>query len=532
MRALVLWCVDWPVVAAAGQVPDVDPAAMPVAVLTANRVVACSAMARVEGVRRGQRKREAQARCPGLVALPRDESAEARAYEPVVAAVEALAPGVEVTRPGLCAVRAQGPTRFFGGEEAAAARLAGTVMALGVECQAGVADGVFAATLAARQDYADPGGRPPETPRNIIPVGRAPEFLAPFPVDVLDRPELADLLRRLGIRTLGAFAALPAREVLIRFGPDGALAHRLAGGADDRQVAVRRPPSDLAVRHELDPPVNRVDTAAFHAKAAAEQFVSALTERGLVCSSIDISAQTHAGEWLSRRWRHDGALTAGDIADRMRWQVESWLVGATLRGEVTGSDEGYERPHGIIVLRLEPVEAMPAGAFPTALWGGPGEHDERARRAVNRVHSLLGHAGVLVPVCAGGRGPGDAIEMVPWGDQRIPSRPAEPPWPGRLPAPSPAVVLPRRRPVTVLDATGAPVQVSGRAAISAPPVTIAINGDPPEDVLGWAGPWPVDERWWDPRYARRCARVQISTASGAWLLAVEDNRWWLTATYG
>jgi protein ImuB len=85
VRALVLWCPDWPVVAAvaaestAGGPTGIEDADhIPVAVLSANRVVACSAAARAEGVRRGQRKREAQGRCPDLVTLPHDPAVAAR----------------------------------------------------------------------------------------------------------------------------------------------------------------------------------------------------------------------------------------------------------------------------------------------------------------------------------------------------------------------------------------------------------------------------------------------------------------------
>ena len=94
----MLWCPDWPVVAAA-ITEGVDPHGA-VAVMFANRVYACSPAARAEGIRRGLRKREAQGRCPQLVVVERDPGRDARAYEPVVAAVEELAPGVEVVRPG------------------------------------------------------------------------------------------------------------------------------------------------------------------------------------------------------------------------------------------------------------------------------------------------------------------------------------------------------------------------------------------------------------------------------------------------
>ena len=87
VRTLVVWCPDWPVVAAG------LPPGTPVAVVHANRVVACSPAARDDGVRRGQRRREAQGRCPTLEVVERQLRAalagvEAHAdlviaYEPV-----------------------------------------------------------------------------------------------------------------------------------------------------------------------------------------------------------------------------------------------------------------------------------------------------------------------------------------------------------------------------------------------------------------------------------------------------------------
>src|SRR5215472_7524034 len=93
-RTLVLWCPDWPVIAAGA---DLDA---PAAVLDgegARRVVvACSPAARESGVRRGQRIRDAQRLCPSLATHPRDTAREAREFEPVVAAAEQLAAAVEV----------------------------------------------------------------------------------------------------------------------------------------------------------------------------------------------------------------------------------------------------------------------------------------------------------------------------------------------------------------------------------------------------------------------------------------------------
>ncbi|RDH10556.1 DNA polymerase Y family protein, partial [Tsukamurella pulmonis] len=117
-RILALWCPDWPAAAAAA---DADlPPDHPVAVLHGNRVVACNAAARVDGVRRGMKRRESQARCPGLHVAQADEGRDARLFEPVAGAVAALIPLIEVLRPGLVVIPARGAARFFGGEEPAA----------------------------------------------------------------------------------------------------------------------------------------------------------------------------------------------------------------------------------------------------------------------------------------------------------------------------------------------------------------------------------------------------------------------------
>ncbi|MGY4894673.1 DNA polymerase Y family protein [Micromonospora aurantiaca (nom. illeg.)] len=550
-RTLLLWCPDWPVLAA--EIVDGVPATDPVVVLHANRVIACSERARAEGIRRGLRRREAQGRCPHLTVVDHDPGRDVRAFEPVVAAVEEVVAGVEVIRPGACATAARGPSRYLGGEEAAAERIVEHVaQSCAVESQAGIADGVFAAGLAARE------GR-------IVAPGGTREFLAARPVEALGRPALADLLRRLGVRTLGEFAALPAGDVLARFGFDGALAHRLAGGRDDRPLAVRQPPADLTVTADYDEPVDRVDAAAFAARMLAERLHERLAGYGLACTRLGIEAVTAHGQELHRVWRHDGLLTAAAIADRVRWQLDGWLSGSNGRGGTRPA-----RPTaGIVRLRLVPDGVLAQAGLQPGLWGETGEERERAHRALSRVQGILGPEAVVTAVLGGGRSPADQVRLVPWGDERAPARPgppplppvgaapgaasapvvvpagggagrragrgravAEPPWPGRIPPPAPAVVLPTPLPADVRDAAGEPVVVSARLAVSAAPARLTVGDGRPVEITGWAGPWPVDERWWAPAEARRRARFQVSLADGAaLLLAVEGGMWLVEAIY-
>jgi hypothetical protein len=164
--------------------------------------------------------------CPDILE-EQELGREARTFDAVVEALGAFATRVDPVRPGVCAVPTRGPSRYFGGDEVLARLAAEAVAGVGTTghpAGVGVADGLFAAVLAAR---AARNGGPV-----IVPPGETPSFLVPWPVATLDRPELADLLVRLGVRTLGGFAALPGPQVLARFGTEGALCQRVARGTE------------------------------------------------------------------------------------------------------------------------------------------------------------------------------------------------------------------------------------------------------------------------------------------------------------
>src|SRR5690606_18178572 len=89
-----------------------------------------------------------------------------------------------------------------------------------------------------------------------------------------------------------------------------------------------------------------------------------------------------------------------------------------------------------------------------------------------------------------------------------------PTWPGRLPAPSPATVHPEPVRAAVVDRRGLPVRMTERGVLNAPPARVAVDGGPLREVTAWAGPWPLDERWWDPRAAGPAARIQVVVSEG------------------
>ncbi|MGH3285913.1 MAG: DNA polymerase Y family protein [Streptosporangiaceae bacterium] len=453
--------------------------------------------------------------CPG----PRS----AREFGQVLTAVTAFCPAVEAVEPGVCAFGARAPARYFGGETALANRIIAGVAELGVESGVGVADGLFAAHLAARAAWEAPRARTAH-PVLVIPPGRTPEFLARQPVSVLAGqnlvgPDLAALLSRLGLRTLGDLAALPADDVASRFGAAGETVHRLARSLGSRPLAVRPPAEDLSVAQEFDPPEPLAEPVVFAAKALAERMHEGLAARGLTCVRVQVRAACADGRKSRRLWRHDGLLSAAALADRVRWQLDGWRV-------PTDIADG-----GITVLQLIPDQVVHATGHQLALWGETVVSD-RVARAAMRVQAMLGHRAVLRPVLGGGRDVAEQVNDVPFGEKREPRLAVGPPWPGRIMGAAPGVVYPFAREADVTDDAGDAVTVTGRCVLSAAPAWLAADGEPPLRITGWAGPWPLSERWWDPAVARRRARFQLLTEDGrAWLAAVQDGRWLIEAGY-
>jgi protein ImuB len=503
VRRAVLWVPDWPIVAAlaeAGRTQDT-----PAGILHGRGLAVVSSSARREGVRRGMRKRQAQRLCPSIVLLAYDEGRDARAFEAVAASAERVVSGIEVSRPGVLTIPSRGASRFHGSEASLAEALV-TAVAEDPGCEAGVgiADGLLAAVLAARENL-------------VVPEGASREFLAPRPASDLEqaaleprlRPVVSDLvgvLDRLGLRTLGDLAALPPGDVLARFGGVGAWALRLASGGDLAPPTARRVERDIEVREEFEDGVGSVEALAFAARRVAEALDREMLGAGVRCLKVAVSVTTERGERLERVWRTDVGARPGafvrHMTDRVRWQVEGWL---------SGSAAGPE-PSAPTSLTLAALEVVAHGSEQDYLWGGVSGADSRAHRAMERIQGLVGAESVLVPEEQGGRTPRDRALLVPWGQEPPAVRRGDLPWPGRLPDPAPATVLAVPEPIGLLDAGGRPVSVTFRLDVTASPTWAVVNGETVA-VEAWAGPWPVVERWWSEGGDRR-AFLQVALADG------------------
>ncbi len=203
-----------------------------------------SARAETFGVGTGMRVGEALSRCPELRMVPPDPEGVRELWNEVLARIESIGGAPESERGGVAFFEADGLRGIHGGS------LDGVLTAarqkLG-RARLGVAANRFAAWCAAEQTAQ-------RRPALVIERRRTARFLAPLPVGLLrSRPELEEVpeaLERLGVRTLGELARLPAPALAERFGHLGLSALDLAQGRDT-PLEPRRPAEAVTERMDL-----------------------------------------------------------------------------------------------------------------------------------------------------------------------------------------------------------------------------------------------------------------------------------------
>lgn len=519
VRLLVLWCPDWPVVAARAEDSTLG-ANSPIVLTHAGVITHCSAPARSRGARVGQRLRDAQATAPDIVAVAADSDRDQRVWQQVLQALSDTVARIAVIEPGVVALRAPGLARYYGSEQQAAWEVAEAVRAVGwvPMVRIGIADTLFAATQAAY--YATTADQIVA----LIAPGGDREFLSRLPLRVLDDADLVSTLSALGLQTLADFAGLDTHQVAQRFGDHAAVLHACARGLDPRRSSsIDIPPS--TDRHwRSDQPLARADELSFALRATVENFLAGLTAQHVVCTTVRISLVDDRAETHSQVWSHPRFFTAADLVNRVRWQWESLA---------RYSSEEYH-DGGVTEVVFQALSPENLFGHEPGLWGG-AEVNSRVEHSIARLQSTLGHQAVTRAELRPGHGFDEREVLVPWGTQ-VRTEPSSTQtaagFVGQLPRPLPASVFQSPTPVAVTDSAGCLIAVDDAVLTGQP--AVLHSGENSRQVVAWAGPWPVIERWWDQQAARRRYRLQLlDDQDVGWLISQDGNggSWQVEARY-
>ena len=209
-----------------------------------------SAAAEAFGIVPGMGVGEALARCQELRLVPPDPEGVRALWRSSWNGSRRSARRSSPTAPGEAYFDAASLRHLYGGHLEGVLRA--TRRAAGRGARIGCGPGRFSAYAAALRARSrrtrGPGGA------LVVPAGAVRAFLAPLPVSLLRSraglDELPEALERLGVRTLGELAELPAPALAERFGHPGLHALDLAGGRD-RPLQPRKPHEPVGERLEL-----------------------------------------------------------------------------------------------------------------------------------------------------------------------------------------------------------------------------------------------------------------------------------------
>ena len=255
------------------------------------RLRAVSAAAGRTGVRAGMRPTEARALCADLHELAWDDVAIGAAVTELSAALVAASPQVTPVSgaPGLWWVGASGFDGIGGERELGSALLRiarrwhpRPRVAIGGSCVA-----ARAATWAGASFERTGGDR---TLVHVIAPGHDAAWLAPAPLALVPMDEeLRAALHALGLRTVGALAALSAEDVERRWGEVGMRAWRLANANDARRPVLARVETQPAVEVELTIPAATMEPILFLVRAALERLVHDMIAHGRAIAAVAIT---------------------------------------------------------------------------------------------------------------------------------------------------------------------------------------------------------------------------------------------------
>ena len=335
------------------------------------QVIAVSEEALPFGVMTGMALRQAEHLCPQATFLPPDPESAQHLRELISSALYDLAPTVEVRVEGVAWLDVSGVVKPGESIREARRRLRA---AIGREPRLGLGPGPFSARLAAAR--ARPG--------RLVQVDNAKTFLAPLsshelPLDA-EQLERLDLL---GLRTLGAVAAIGPRELESQLGRDGRHAVLLARGLESDLLAPWRPPLFTSAHRQFDEPVEDREAMLFVARALCGDLAEELGLRGAGAKQVRVrlhfeSAGRAQGAFLSETEQRETVVRHPlSSAMELFGLIGSWIKEWQPRAPITE-----------LWIELPVLEG--AGRRQLRLWAGGDGTSEEVIAALERLQERWG----------------------------------------------------------------------------------------------------------------------------------------------
>ncbi len=309
----------------------------------AMRLVAIDGTGFQAGLRVGQTLSDARALIPDLDSFDHDPVADAALAEAIAGWCDRYTPLVALEQPvdeiaGACAglfLDISGCAHLFGGEQAMLDDVVGRLRSGGFLASAAIADTPGAAWAFAR--YGD---------HRVVAPGEHKAALLDLPLAGLRlENDLLDMLRKLGLRTVGCIASLPRAPLAARFG--STLLRRLdqALGREDEAISPRLPVPELTAERVFAEPIVLADDIERTATQLAANLRKGLDERQLGARELELKLFRVDGHVVSIRVR-----SASPVYTAPR-------ITMLFRERIAGFHEDLDAGFGFDLIRLNILES-------------------------------------------------------------------------------------------------------------------------------------------------------------------------------
>jgi DNA polymerase-4 len=267
--------------------PELKGKAVVIGMGTRGVVSAANYEARKFGVHSAMPVSQARRLAPHAVFLPVDMARYQEVSTNLMEIFDSFTPNVEPVSVDEAFLDVTGAKKLLGtGREIATAIRAKVESQEGITCSVGIAPSKFIAKLAST--HCKPNGMLEIAPEQIL------DFLHPLPISAMwgVGPKTAEVLERLGLRTIEDIANLP-RTTLIRAVGEaaGATLHELSWGRDYRDVASHDGEKSISSAETFPTDLDNPEEILREYLKLCERATSRLRDKGLFAKTISIKVR-------------------------------------------------------------------------------------------------------------------------------------------------------------------------------------------------------------------------------------------------
>jgi protein ImuB len=197
----------------------------------------------------------------------------------------------------LCGIDIAGTRSLFGTPDQLGKNLLDQVRALGMSANVSISSNFHTAASLAK-------GLSLRSSVQVVALGEEGRALSSLPLTVLDiSGNQLETFTSWGIYKLGALAALPEKGLISRLGQEGKRLRQMAAGTLPHLFQAVEPSFRLEDRHELDAPLDVLESLLFGIAIMLDQLISRVSARVLALANVTVMLELEGGTTHERTVR-------------------------------------------------------------------------------------------------------------------------------------------------------------------------------------------------------------------------------------